>query len=137
MILIVCVDDNGGMLFNKRRQSSDRAVIQEILKVTGGEMLRMNNYSRPLFPQTAPVCVEANFLLKAAPGQYCFVEDFDVEPFMAQAEKVILFCWNKSYPFDLCFPMERLKRDYRRILAKSLPGNSHEEIRMEVHVREA
>ena len=33
MILIVCVDDDYGMAFNHRRQSSDRVVTAEILRI--------------------------------------------------------------------------------------------------------
>lgn len=34
MNVIVCVDDNNGMLFNKRRQSRDKAVIDKIINIT-------------------------------------------------------------------------------------------------------
>ena len=34
MKVIVCIDDNGGMLFNKRRQSRDRKVLEDISLMT-------------------------------------------------------------------------------------------------------
>ena len=34
MNIIVCLDDNLGMLFNKRRQSKDRRVLEDIEKFT-------------------------------------------------------------------------------------------------------
>ncbi len=35
MILIVCVDDNKGMMFNHRRQSQDRVLRRHILDMSG------------------------------------------------------------------------------------------------------
>ena len=35
MILIACVDDNLGMLFNNRRQSMDRVLRARLLKLCG------------------------------------------------------------------------------------------------------
>ena len=49
MILMVCVDDNGGMMFHRRRQSRDRRLVERILTLTQGSLLRMNAYSAALF----------------------------------------------------------------------------------------
>ena len=49
MKVIVCVDDNNGMMFNNRRQSRDRILIEDVVKnVIGGNLL-MAPYSEPLF----------------------------------------------------------------------------------------
>ena len=49
MKVIVCVDDNNGMMFNNRRQSRDRILIEDVVKnVVGGNLL-MAPYSAPLF----------------------------------------------------------------------------------------
>ena len=45
MILIVCVDDHNGMMFNHRRQSQDRVLRADILELTDGKKLWMNAYS--------------------------------------------------------------------------------------------
>ena len=37
MILIAAVDDRGGLTFNRRRQSQDRILRQQILSMTAGE----------------------------------------------------------------------------------------------------
>ena len=37
MILIVCVDDHNGMMFNHRRQSQDRVLRADILELTDGK----------------------------------------------------------------------------------------------------
>lgn len=46
MIVMVCVDDKNGMMFNKRRQSQDRVLRQHMLELAGDKKLWMNAYSR-------------------------------------------------------------------------------------------
>ena len=41
MIIMVCVDDNNGMMFNKRRQSQDRVLRQRMLELAGEKKLWM------------------------------------------------------------------------------------------------
>ena len=49
MKIIVCVDDNNGMMFNKRRQSRDRVLIQDIIANLDGSNLLIAPYSEKLF----------------------------------------------------------------------------------------
>ena len=53
MIIMVCVDDHNGMMFNKRRQSQDRTLRQHMLELTNGKKLWMNAYSMGQFPDEA------------------------------------------------------------------------------------
>ncbi len=77
MKVIACVDNQGGMLFNNRRQSRDQMLCQYILDMTGGARLWMNKYSEKLFlgADNAKICVSEDFLDKAGSGEYCFVEN--------------------------------------------------------------
>ena len=45
MIVIACLDDNGGMMFNHRRQSQDRMLRAHIAALVGDARLWMNHYS--------------------------------------------------------------------------------------------
>ena len=49
MIVIVCTEDRGGMLFNNRRVSKDRTVIQKILELSEGKKLWIHPFSEKLF----------------------------------------------------------------------------------------
>lgn len=49
MIVILCVDYNGGTMFNHRRQSQDRLLRDRILRLTAGTRLWMNHYSAKQF----------------------------------------------------------------------------------------
>ena len=70
MIVIVCTEDRGGMLFNNRRVSKDRTVIQKILELSEGKKLWIHPFSEKLFEQEHPenCCVDENFLEKAGEG---------------------------------------------------------------------
>ena len=80
MILIVCIDDNKGMMFNHRRQSQDRVLRRHILDMVGNGKLWMNEYSGKMFAKDSeellhgPVQTDEDFLKKASSGEYCFVE---------------------------------------------------------------
>ena len=47
MNIIVCIDDNQGMLFNKRRQSRDVKVLEDIATLT--DTLWISSFSEKLF----------------------------------------------------------------------------------------
>ena len=88
MILIACIDDNKGMMFNHRRQSQDRVLRRHILDMVGDSNLWMNEYSVKMFEKDSEgqmqehIQVDEDFLRKAAEDEYCFVETFDCGPDM-------------------------------------------------------
>ena len=47
MKLIVCIDDNGGVAFNHRRQSRDRFLIDDIIEGLRGEKIFIYFVPRP------------------------------------------------------------------------------------------
>jgi len=131
MNLIVCIDDRGGMLFNLRRQSSDRYVTERILNMAKESRLLVNGYTARLFSDSTVVCSEALWE-EAEAEDYCFVEDQDISSVVDRAEKIVIFRWNRAYPADLYFPMERLC-GRKLLFAEEFPGYSHDNIRMEVY----
>ena len=51
MNVIICLDQNNGMLFNNRRQSRDRIVRKNILEYINGAKLYMDEYSFKQFSE--------------------------------------------------------------------------------------
>ena len=68
MIAVVCVDDRGGMLFNRRRQSQDRLLRQDLLREAGARPVWMNDYTRRQFSDPAENLRTADDF-SAGPGQ--------------------------------------------------------------------
>ena len=50
MILVLCLDDRGGMRFNRRRQSQDRLLREDLLREAAGRTVWMSGYTLSQFP---------------------------------------------------------------------------------------
>ena len=139
MHIIAVIDDNGGLMFNHRRQSQDRVLLDRILELSGGARLWMNAYTRKQFDDTASlerVTVDEDFLEKAAAGDFCFVENVPVLPVLRRVERVILFRWNRAYPSDRKFDLDLSAPFWTLTESRECPGRSHEKITEEVYVHE-
>lgn len=121
------------MLFNNRRVSRDRTVTEKILSLTSGSELWRNSFSAGLFPEDAPVRVEEAFLELAQSQAYCFLENVDIRPYLPRVEELILFRWNRRYPFDVSFPFGECFGNWQLVSREDFPGNSHETVTMEVY----
>ena len=127
MNIIVCVDDNNGMLFNNRRQSRDRRLIRRVRNITEGHRLWMNAYSARLFGDG--VCVAEDFLDRAEPDDFCFIENVSVP--REGIEQVILYRWNREYPADVYFDLDLGGIEPNSIY--EFKGSSHECITEEIY----
>ena len=134
MILVVCIDEKGGMLFNRRRQSQDRLLRQDLLQEAGGRAGWMNAYSARQFdPAPDNIRVAEDFPVQAGPGEYCFFEDVDPVPWLDRAEMVILYHWNRHYPSDRPrFPQPLVGWSVKERV--DFAGASHECITKEIFV---
>lgn len=128
MTLVVCLDDNLGMMFNHRRQSRDRILIADLLAHVGDRRLVVSPYSAPLFPADAPnVTVAEDPCTAAGEEDFAFVED---TPISGNPSGMILYRWNRIYPADRHF-----KGDMTGFLLSEtieFVGSSHEKITKEV-----
>lgn len=132
MILIVCVDNKNGMLFNRRRQSQDRLLRARVLERTAGSRLWMNAYSAQQFDDPGPqVCVAEDFLSRADWGESCFLENTDPTPCLDRLEQVILYRWNRDYPADVRFSLDL--SGFRLCQQTDFPGSSHKTITEEIY----
>ena len=137
MILMVCVDDKNGTMFNRRRQSKDRLLRERILELTEGGRLWMNAYSAKQFGPELPaqIVVDEEYCTKAAPGDFCFMEGGSAAACGEGLEKLILFKWNRTYPADQWFDIRLDEEGWRRDSQEEFLGTSHEKITMEVYVK--
>ena len=135
MIAIVCIDDNGGMMFNNRRQSRDSILIDKIAEITKGSKLWLNKYSYSLFEDKnmSNINVDESFVLEAANGEYCFVENVSLKGYEKWIEKLIVFKWNRIYPKDFEFELDL--SEWKLAESSEFKGSSHDKITMEVYAR--
>ena len=134
MLLIACVDDNGGMMFNSRRQSKDRILYAHMLGVCADRTLWMSPYSAAQFEQNAPVQADTDYIGKMQVQDACFVEDgaFPTE----RPSALLLYRWNRRYPADRYFPFDPLEAGYRLVSSEEFVGSSHERITADYYEKE-
>ena len=133
MILIVCVDDRGGMLFAGRRQSQDRVLRDDLLREVNGAKLFMNAYSAKLFGPNDRITVAEDCLARAGAGEYCFVENLDPVPYAEKLEQIIVYRWNRHYPADRHFEIALEAPAWTKIRTEEFAGSSHEKITKDVY----
>lgn len=131
MNVIVCLDSKNGMMFNNRRQSRDRVVIDKIFEIIGDANLWIHPYSLPLFEGKNTV-VDEDFITKAGMFDYVFVENKDVIQHSEAVNKIIVYRWNKTYPADRYFH-ESLLINKEKISVKEFKGYSHDVIFEEIY----
>ncbi|MBR6551872.1 MAG: ribonuclease Z [Clostridia bacterium] len=132
MNIIVCVDKDNGMLFNNRRLSKDKILCEKILEITSSSKLLMNEYTKSLFENSEKIIVDNNFLQNANLGDFCFIENIDINEY-DQIEQVYIFNWNRKYPADRFFNLNL--SNFKKIKTENFAGNSHEKITLEIYTR--
>ena len=130
MKVIVCIDDNGGMLFGKRRQSKDMLLLEDVMKNT--EKIWIHSFSEKLFADyQKKIMIDDMFLDKADKGEVCFVENQKLIPYISQIEELIIYKWNRKYPADFRLDVDLSKWEMKEQIEFS--GNSHEKITREIY----
>ncbi len=126
-----------GMLFNRRRQTSDRNVVSRICERSAGGRLWANHYTAKLFAQSVcpQMVVDEAFLEKAGAGEYCFAENGTIALYEGRAEKIVLYRWNRIYPSDVRFPIVLDDHGWKLAKRNEFAGYSHDRITEEIYER--
>lgn len=134
MIILAFVDDNMGTMFNHRRQTRDKKVIERILNLEVDKVY-VSNYTAKLFnnlPHTEKIIVDDDMLDNASDDAICIVEGQDLTAYKDRINGIILYKWNKVYPSDI-----RLGIDlsvFTLVHTCDFEGYSHEKITEEFYV---
>lgn len=142
MRLVYILDQKNGLLFNKRRQSKDSILIDNIIqKVNEVEnaTLWLSDYSRELFVDSGLELKDINelSLAEASDKDFIFIEDVsvDIQDVLENTESshyLYLYKWNKVYPADKRLDVtEDYFNHFEVLLTETFEGNSHEEIYLE------
>lgn len=131
MIVALCVDDNMGMLFFGRRQSRDKAVLDDFLKAAEEGKAYIRSFSAKLF-DGREVIIDDDCLENAGEDDYCFIENADISPYASKISRIILYKWNRDYPYDFTFKMPD---GFQLLNTYEFTGNSHDNITREEYVK--
>lgn len=134
MILMVCIDDRGGMMFNHRRQSRDRVLCARMLEIVKESRLHVTPYTQKIFDPTAPLCVSDTPWVAVKDGEYYFAEDGEIPA--KGIEKIYLYRWNRAYPGDRFFEFDLAALGFTLTHSEDFVGSSHDRITEEIYVKE-
>ena len=129
--LIVCLDDAGGMMFNRRRQSRDRILIADMIRHVAKSPLWVSPYSAPLFGEDAPTLrVSPNPIEAAKKNDFCFVEDVPLPQTLDGVNEILIYRWNRLYPSDVRFVSDTSA--FSLVETCEFVGSSHDKITKEI-----
>ena len=126
--VVVCLCDRGGITFNKRRQSRDRLLIEDLCKTAEGKIY-IEEYSLPLFSGHED-CVEVidSLPTDVPSGGIIFTEKVSPDSFLSDISRLIIYRWGKKYPFDLSFTTQPESVGFSKVLEYEFVGHAHEKI---------
>ena len=127
MTLYICLDDRNGLQFNKRRQSRDSAVLEDIRSRLSGPLL-ITPFSEKLIREA-----EIPYVLPPETAGDCFAEE--VPETRENIGRVVIYRWNRHYPSDLRWEPDLAALGFTLRETAQFPGTSHEKITREVHER--
>ena len=134
MNIFVCLDEKGGMMFHKRRQSSDRLVRKDILQMIGDKPLYVTSYTAKQFlEETSNIIADDNCLEQAQTDDYVFIENLQIGNYISKIQKIIVYRWNRDYPADFFFDVELSSSDWLLSVSEEFEGYSHECIGKEIY----
>lgn len=135
MKIIVCVDDNNGIMFNKRRQSRDSVLIQDIIENLNGSNLLIAPYSEKLFEDSDidTFFISDLILDEAEPDDFCFIENKVLGKYASKINELIIYRWNRKYPADTYLDVDPISLGMELIETTEFVGSSHEKITKELY----
>lgn len=137
MNIIVCLDNNNGMLFNKRRQSQDKVLRDNIKELTKNNILYMNEYSYKLYKDidSGNITVSDDFLNICNNTDFCLVENTELVSYINKINTITVYNWNRDYPSDFYFDISLKDKKWTLINSEQFKGNSHNKITKETYRR--
>ncbi len=136
MKLIFCTGIRGEMLFNQRRVSRDKSISLDIAELVGDGVIYMDAYSEELFEELAMnKIISPSPMAKADEEDFVFIEKENPKSLVDNADTVIIYNFERRYPFDMKFDTPLTKLGFVSLGTNEFAGNSHEKITREVFVR--
>ena len=129
MTLYICLDERNGLQFNKRRQSRDSAVLEDIRSQLSGSLL-IEPFSEKLIREA-----EIPYVLAPETSKDYFAENIPAQEVLEKTSKMVIYRWNRHYPSDIRWEPEPESLGFSLQETYEFPGTSHEKITREVYVR--
>ena len=137
MTLIVCVSEGGGMIYNNRRLSRDRVLMENLAELVADGTLFIADFSAPLFVNsTVSTIAVSDPMLSAGDMDFAFIEDRAVSEYKSKIKTLVIYRWNRDYPFDMAFDFDPEREGMALVESVDFAGYSHERITREIWRRQ-
>ena len=135
LTVAVTVDDKMGVAFNKRRQSRDKLLIEDLCKAWDGDIY-VTSYTAPLFEDfEGRIKVVNDPLSECTDGGLCFLELTSIAEHIDSISELIIYRWNRLYPSDKKLGADIDKSKFNLISSCDFVGKSHDKITKEIYRR--
>ena len=136
MTVIACISDGGGMTFFGKRVSRDKAVVADVDALSRDGALFVSLYSEGLFSECGvSVIAVTDPFTSAGTGDYVFIEDKSISEHLEKISTLVLYRWNRKYPFDRSLGFEPSECGFTLSSSVDFKGNAHEKITKEIYKR--
>ena len=134
MKIIACLCTKGGLLFNNRRQSRDRVLMQNLSEYVADGAIFINDFSSSLFLNTDMSAIEVSSPLDAAgENDYVFVENLTLSGYESKINEMVIYRWNRDYPADFRLDIKPLDIGLSLVESSEFKGSSHDRITREIY----
>ena len=130
MIAITWAAKNGATVFNSRRCSKDKAVIEDIISCFG-ESIKVTEFSKELFINTDISVISS--LDELNENDIFFFEDIPFSLISEKVDTLIVYRWDRVYPLGKAL---EIHKNFKLISTEQISGNSHDVIIKEVYKNE-
>lgn len=127
MKAVICLDNHNGISFFHKRLSSDFLQREDMMKLVNNKMVTMSAYSAKLFNK------DYNNIIIGEPHRdlIYFFEDGSINNYLDEIDELILYYWNKDYPYDEIFIFDESK--FELLKEYEFKGNSHDKISCKIY----
>lgn len=131
MRVIICLDDGLGMIFGGKRQSRDKAVLEDMGK--RGECITVLPFSEKMISQSGLEYTLKPSIDSVDKNDLVFVESIDPATFADKIDELTVYRWNRKYLADMRCTLDM--KDFKRVSVTEFVGNAHDKITKEVYKR--
>lgn len=130
MNLISCVDNRLGILFNHRRVSQDKTIIENIEQWAKNIPLYVDSYSFELFQTAHLTQLHLNQHLPSRSLQgWQFIEQQNIDIPFQQGDQWMIYYFNRNYPSDHKLPIDlNHSSNWSIIDVSPFVGQAHDKI---------
>lgn len=135
LTVAIVVDERMGIAFNGRRQSRDKALIEDLCHSTKKEIY-ISPYSVTLFKDYSDrITVVDDPIINCPDNGFCFVELTDIAAHIGNIDYLIIYNWNRHYPSDIKLNIDVNAAFLLLSEQHDFVGNSHEKITKSIYKR--